>query len=116
MVLWSFDPRAPGLRLGVRQQRLQIASHSAASVCPANRLAGAAIPIGRVARIALLAVQIGVNPVALAALVRSGQIMRAIEIAPRIMPKRFERRTDAGGRSRAASDWRKAARFMGGRE
>src|ERR1700733_4153465 len=54
----------------------------------ADRLACAAIPIGGVAGIALLAMQIGVNPVALPALVRLRRVMRAVPIPPRVEPKR----------------------------
>ncbi len=46
-----------------------------------HRFASAAIPIGGVAGVALLAMQIGVHPVALAALVGLRQFMRAVPVA-----------------------------------
>jgi hypothetical protein len=88
---------SPRLR---RQQRLGYLLPFRIEGFAANRLAGAPIPIGGIAGIALLAVEIGVNPIGGAAFVALRQLMGAIEIAAPVMPERFQRRAEARGRGR----------------
>src|SRR5271166_5172709 len=59
---------------------------------PADRLAGATVPIGGVAGVAFLAMQIGVDPIALPALVSLCGFVRAVPIAARVKPQRAQSR------------------------
>src|SRR5271165_1615351 len=63
-----------------------------------DRLAGAAVPIGGVAGVALLAVQVSVDPVPCPALVRLRRLVRAVPVALGVAPKRDERQVQIGRR------------------
>ena len=78
----------------------------------ADRLARAAIPIGGVAGVALLAMQIGVHPVARPALVGLRRFMRAVPIPSRVEPQRAQGLAQGRRRLGGASEARKAARSM----
>ena len=52
----------------------------------ADRLAGATVPIGGVAGVAFLAMQIGVDPIAVPALVSLCGFVGAVRIAARVKP------------------------------
>ena len=69
-----------------------ISLHSSASGARGERAAGAAVPIGGVAFVALLAVEIGVHPVAVAAFVALRECVRAVPVAFGVAPQCGERR------------------------
>src|SRR5277367_563936 len=54
-----------------------------------DRLAGASIPITRVGGIALLAVEVGVHPIARAGSVALHEFMRPVPVSLAVMPKRL---------------------------
>ena len=64
----------------------------------ARRLAGAAVPVAGVAGVAFFAVEIGVDPIAGAALVGLRQLMRAVPVALGLPPQRLQRGAQALGR------------------
>ena len=98
---WSpLRQQRPRNRLPFRLERL-----------PAERLARAAVPIGGVAGVAFFPVQIGMHPIAVAALVVLREVMRAVEIAVRVMPERFERPGKARGRGRVPDKLQESVDF-----
>ena len=74
----------------------------------AGRLAGATVPIGGVAGVAFLAMEVGVDPIAIPALVSLCGFVCAVPIAARVKPQRAQ-----SGSKLAAKKIRLAKRGIG---
>ncbi|MFO1352292.1 MAG: hypothetical protein U1F68_17120 [Gammaproteobacteria bacterium] len=67
---------------------------------PGNRFAGAGVPVGSVAEIAFLAVQIGMDPGTVNAFIGLRELMGGMPVALAILSEGGKRESEAGGRRR----------------
>src|SRR5580704_6857419 len=88
---------APALSSSVLEQRRRDRLPFLVERGFADRLLCASIPVGGVTGVALLSVQIGVHPVAGAALVGLRGVVRAVPVALRVEPKRAQRMAERRG-------------------